>query len=314
MAGAAANDAEYYAQGYRLGQGQADRADEEEQRKIAQQREAQQFQLKQQQAQAEQAQQGQELQLRQKALEASATQSAQKYQAQQAYQQAIAAGMDPTQAILKFGPMMGAGNAVPGALKASIAANRPPPAPPKISMLAGPNGQQVPALVQGTGRASVIPQSVLNPRAPAQPDQWKDTTRKINGREVPGQESTKTGRFVPYPAGEQEGAVSPQTRLQVATVKRKKAQLEKTLNDESALLALAKKKAGAKAPTHDDLEAVQADVQKQIDAYDEQVDKLTSGAGGEKAAPADEAPKKTFKFTRDKDGNLVMDTSNANPS
>jgi hypothetical protein len=67
---------------------------------------------------------------------------------------------------------------------------------------------------------------------------------------------------------------------------KKKASLEKILADDSQLLALAKKRAGGKTPTHDDLEAVQADLQKQVDALDEQM------GGSTDKADASNTPKK----------------------
>ena len=65
------------------------------------------------------------MRMRQQELEAKATQAAQKFQAQQGYQQAVASGMDPTQAILKFGPAMGAAETIPSALRAQQMAQRP---------------------------------------------------------------------------------------------------------------------------------------------------------------------------------------------
>lgn len=286
-----ADPASYYAEGLKIADSQHEEDQSTADRHAAAVRQNIEMSLRQQQAQQETAQADQQLQLRQKNLEAQATQTAQKYQAQQAYQQAIAGGMDATQAILKFGPAMGAGEALPAAIRAQQA-NRPKlpkpvPAPPHISMQPGPNGTQIPVLIQpGTGRGSIVPQSAYTPKPAPTPEQWEDSTRKINGKDVPGQISKKTGKFMPYPAADQEGAVTPQQRLQLSLAGKKKAILQKTLGDESALLALAKKKADGKTPTHDDLEAVQGDVQKQIDDLDGQIEKLSGGAKG-----ADNAPK-----------------------
>lgn len=257
----------------------------------------------------------QELLLRQQQLEAQATQAAQKYAAQRQYQEAVAAGADPVQAILKFGPAMGQGANMGAAIHAQQMRQPKPVAPPTIQMQPGPNGTQIPILVQG-GRASVVPPSAYTPKPQAQPEQWQEVTRKINGRDVPGQESSKTGRFQPYPAADQAGAISPQTRVQLSQANRKKAELAKVLGDESQLLQLAKKRAGGKTPTHADLEAVESDLQNQHDQLDEQINTLTSG-GTAKEDTAEATPAKagkSMKFIRDKSGNLVLDQGNADNS
>lgn len=215
-----------------------------------------------------------ELALRQQQLEQQATAAAQKFQAQQGYQQFLAQGGDPIHAILKFGPAMGQGTDVAAAIRAQQMAQPKTFAPPTIQMQPGPNGTQIPILVHA-GRASVIPRSAYT--APAPPEQFQETVRQISGRDVPGQVSTKTGRFFPFPAGEQAGAVTPQQRLLVATAEKKKAALQKVIGDEAQLLALAKKRAGKKTPTHADLEAVESDLQKQIDDLDSQISQATGG-------------------------------------
>lgn len=215
-----------------------------------------------------------QLRLRQQQLEAQSTAAAQKYQAQQGYQQALAQGVDPIHAILKFGPMMGRGDAVGAALRVQQAASKPQPAAPVIQMMAGPDGKQIPVLVQG-GHASVVPRTAYTPPPPQ--EQFKPAVRNINGRDVPGQESSKSGKFIPYPAGEQAGAVTPQQRLQMAAAQRKKTALEKTLGDELQLLTLAKKRAGGKTPTHADLEAVETELRQQTDDLDGQISQLAGG-------------------------------------
>lgn len=257
----AADPASFMAEGYRIGDNERAQASEEAARGAAS------------------ARADEELQQRQKALEQEATAAAQKYQAQQGYQQAVAQGMDPIQAILKFGPAMGAASSVAPAARAQ---QQMQPKPPSISMVPGPDGKLVPVL-QGSGH--VIPPSSL--AAPRQPEQFKDTVRQINGQDVAGQESSRTGRFIPYPGGEQQGAVTPKKRLEIALAGKKKAGLEKTLADESQLLALAKKRAGGKTPTHDDLEAVQTDLQKQIDDLDDQM----TGGGGSSDKGSDKVSK-----------------------
>lgn len=99
----------------------------------------------------------QEIQQRQQQLEAAATQAAQKYQAQQGYQQALASGMDPVQAILKFGPGMGQGADV----AAAIHAQPRPPMPAPVWNAANPATGQPGYFAEG-GKAMV-------PRAVAQP-------------------------------------------------------------------------------------------------------------------------------------------------
>jgi hypothetical protein len=216
----------------------------------------------------------QQLQMRQQVLEAQATAAAQKHQAQQGYQQAISQGMDPTQAILKFGPMMGAGGAVGSALR--LAQPKAPPTPPAIQMMPGPDGTQIPVLVQG-GRGTVVPRTAY--QAPAAPEQFKPAVRQINGRDVQGQESSKTGRFIPFPSADQSGTVSPPQRLQIGIAQKKKTALEKTLADESQLLALAKKRANGKTPTHADLEAVETDLRRQSADLDGQISQLSGLEG-----------------------------------
>jgi hypothetical protein len=208
---------------------------------------------------------GQELQLRQQQLEQEATAAAQKFQAQQGYQQALAAGGDPIQAILKFGPLMGQGTDTAAAIRAQP---KPPVPAPTITMQPGPNGTQIPLLVQG-GRASVVPRAAY--AAPAAPEQWKPAVRQIDGQDVPGQESTKSGRFIPFP-GQQPGHITQQQRLQVGMMQKKKAALEKVIGDPLQTGAMARKRNGGKAPTHKDLEAVENDLQGQIDELDRQLE------------------------------------------
>src|SRR5580704_1366255 len=203
----AADPAQYMSEGYRIGDSERAQAAEEAARG------------------ASGARADEELQLRQKQLEQEATQAAQKYQAQQGYQQAIATGMDPIQAILKFGPAMGAAGTVAPA--ARVQQQMLPKPAPTITMVPGPDGKPVPVL-QGAGR--VIPPSSL--AAPKEPEQFRDTVRQINGQDIAGQESSRTGRFIPYPGGEQQGAVSPKKRLVIGLTKAKKASLQKTLDDD----------------------------------------------------------------------------------
>lgn len=254
-----ADPAQYQAEGMRIADSRDARAQEAAERGAA----------------GERAQQ--ELMFRQQQLEAQATQAAQKYAAQRQYQDAIAGGADPVQAILKFGPAMGQGAGVGAALHAQqLRQPKPQMAAPTIQMQQGPDGTQIPILVHG-GRASVIPRSAYAPKPQTEPEQWQEVSRKINGRDVPGQQSSKTGKFQAYPASDQAGAISPQTRAQLSQANRKKAELAKVLGDESQMLQLAKKRAGGKSPTHADLEAVEADLQKQHDALDDQIEKLTGG-------------------------------------
>lgn len=172
-----ANPAEYAAEGMRIA--------DSEQSRMASER-----------AQSEQsARQDQELQMRQKQLEGQAQQAALKYQAQQGYQQAIASGVDPIQAILKFGPAMGASGDVGAAIR-TRAAMAPKP-PPTIQMQQGPDGTMIP-LLTAQGHTSVIPRSAY--AQPQPPEQFTPSVRQIEGEDVPGQESSKTHRFVPYPA------------------------------------------------------------------------------------------------------------------
>lgn len=273
---------------------------------------SQRLQLQQQDAAASQEAQQQEIQMRQQELERQATASAQKYQAQQAYAQFIAGGGDPIQGILKFGPMMGQQTDVAAGIRAEQQQQQRM-TPPSVQMQEGPDGEQIPLLVQN-GRASVIPRSAYSDKAQ---EQWEDTTRKINGQDIAGQESKKSGRFIPYPGGDQAGAVSPQKRLQASMLTRKKASLQKTLGDDAALLALAKKKAGGKTPTHADLETVEADLQKQMDAIDQELDQIGGGSNSTpnpKNDASDSGASKTIKFKRDDSGNLVIDTANADSS
>lgn len=261
----------------------------------------------------------QELRMRQQQLEQASQQTARKYAAQKAYQQFIAGGGDPLQGILKFGPSMGEGSSVSAAARASALAHPKPTVPPTIQMQQGPDGSQIPVLVQG-GRASIVPRSAYT--KPAAPEQWTETTRQINGNDVPGQISSRSGKFVPYPNAEQPGAVTPKVRLQVAAITRKKSNLLKVMGDDAQKLALAKKRAGGKTPTHADLEAVEADLQKQSDELDQQIDQLTGGklsaepaAAGDESAPTEtKASSKTVKFVRDAEGNLVLQPDNADQS
>lgn len=277
----AADPAKYYAEGARIGSSRAAQAAEQSQHNQAGQR-----------AEAE-------LQIRQQELEMQATRAAQKYAAQKEYQQFVAGGGDPLQAILKFGPAMGEGANVGAAVRAQQMA-QPKLAPralpaPSFQTIQGPDGTPMKVLMQN---GKIVPPNQYTPRpAPAQPEQWKETTRKINGADIPGQESSRSGMFRPYPASEQAGAISPQTRMQVAAATRKKAALQKVIGDDSQLLGMAKKRAGGKTPSHADLEAVQTDLQKQMDGLDEQIDKLTSGGGAKPEAGKEAAPAaKRFKY------------------
>lgn len=258
----------------------------------------------------------QSLRLRQQQLEAQAQTAAQRFNAQRQYQQFVAAGGDPVQAILKFGPAMGQGTSLGAAIRAQQM--QQPKAPPQIQMQPGPNGTKIPLLMQN-GRASVVPANAYQPRP--EPEQWTEATRQINGQDVPGQLSSRSGRFIPYPASEQAGSVSPQKRLQISLAEKKKASLQKTLGDETQLFALAKARAKGKTPTHADLEAVEADIQKQMDDIDSQLDQSVgkktevkepeAGAG---TATETSGKKQTLKFIRDKDGNLVLSSSDADNS
>lgn len=284
MAAAPANDAEYYAQGYRLAEGQNDRADEEEQRKIANQRAAQEFQLKQQAQQQQQAQEGAALQLHQKQLEQQATQSAQKYQAQQAYQQAIAAGMDPTQAILKFGPMIGAGGAVGGALRAQTAAAKPKPVPfvpgpVKSFPVLGPDGQPVPNML-----------SVPNASGRGM------ETRNIPGSDQPGYVSPRERLQNQQKATADKAQAAQQKQLQQrkwTDLRAKKRELQKAMDDDTIAMkaARAKAKAENREPTQADRDDFTATQQKQMDAIDQQLDQLEGAqkfggeGGGDLKAP-----------------------------
>lgn len=279
----AARPAEFEAEGLRIGDSEAAQGAEQQARAEAGQRAQQ------------------ELAIRQRQLEAEATRASQKYQAQQQYSQFVSSGGDPLQAILKFGPLMGQSTDVAAAVRAQPKA---PMAAPTIQMQTGPDGTQIPILVQGN-KATVIPASAYRDRP--QPEQWTDTTQQINGQDIPGQKSTRSGRFIPYPAGEQAGAVTPQKRLEISLASNKKKQLEKTLADETQLLALAKKRAGGKTPKHADLEAVEADLQKQIDELDAKMEDTASGGKATGSA-------KTLQFIRDKSGKLVLSSDNADQS
>jgi hypothetical protein len=267
-----ANPAQYAAEGIRIG-------DEEQQAQASSARANQELQMQQQQLQSYGARADQELQLRQKALEQSATQAAQKYQAQQAYSDFLAQGGDPIQAILKFGPAMGDMSGVSAGVRALSQPRKAPfvPGPVQSFPVIGPDGQPVPNMLS-------VPSASGN---------------GMEARNLPG--SDVAGYVSPAEKMKQQEQ-QRKTSLTVQVASKKKAQLEKMLGDDGALLALAKKKAKGGTPSHADLEAVESDLQSQVDALDEQISEASGGLGAiaPKTSAAQNAPTATNPDTGEK--------------
>lgn len=282
-----ADEAQYRAEGLRIGDAEAQQRAVQSERQQAGQRDEQ------------------ELQMRQQQLEQQATQAAQKYQAQQSYSQFLAAGGDPIQAILKFGPAMGQGADVGAAIRAQQM-NRPKPAlpAPAIQMQPGPDGTQIPLLVQG-GKASVVPRSAYT--APVQ-EQW---TPGVDEQGFRGQRSSKSNRFIYDPSNDQPGAMTKQQSLEVSVAKTAKVALQKKLEDGWGLTKEAQKRSKSGIATVADKDAVRAEIQKKIDALDKQIKSLAGSSLAAVSDTADDGEAKTIKFTRDSDGNLVPATADA---
>lgn len=172
----AANPAEYEAQGMRIGlaeneqvlqerarqQAQAMRA-AELQREMDAQQVAQRF--KEVQAAREQQQVAQDQALAEQHFQLAASQAAQKHQAMQQYQAAIASGVDPNEAMLRFGPAMAANTGAAAAIRAHLLEMRKPKTWTEVTMPSGLNTLQSStgdirfAPRQGTGTAE-LPRTV----------------------------------------------------------------------------------------------------------------------------------------------------------
>src|SRR5271170_5277492 len=210
----AADPAKYEEAGLRIGESRASRAQEGAERDAA----------------GERAQQ--ELMLRQQQLEAQATQAAQKYAAQRQYQDAIAGGADPLQALLKFGPAMGQGAAVGSALHAQqLRQPKPQLPPPAFQTIQGPDGKPMNLLMQN---GKIVPPGQYTPKPQVEPEKWQQIKDPDTG--VPVQVSTKTGLRRPDPAyAEQQrqqgkpGALSQQARAQISEAKQSRTTLQKKI-------------------------------------------------------------------------------------
>ena len=296
----AADPAKYYAEGLKIAQSRAAQTAEAQQRDQAGQR-----------AEAE-------LRLRQQELEQQATRAAQKYAAQRQYQDAIQSGQDPLQAVLKYGPAMGEGVDTGIALRASQAQQPKPPLPlPAFQTIQGPDGKPMKVMMQA---GHIINPDQYTPKPPPVQETW--TKYKDPDTGIPMIKSSKTGRPDVDPAfkeqqrqqGQQRKLLTQQQNAQLKQANKDKADLLKVLDDERELTAKTQQKNAGKIATNADKEKVRADLQKQVDRLDEQIDKLKGGGeatdtGSIKPDTGSEktnSGSKTLKFTRDKDGNLVL--------
>jgi hypothetical protein len=212
-----ANPAAYSAKGYGLGiQAGAEEAAnrfKQQQMALQQQKAAQdeaqmqaEMGLRQQAEQDKNQQFASDLALQQQHQDLLAQTAAQKSQAVLSYQQAIQGGMDPTEAILQFGPAMGQ------------------QASPEAAAIREQNKQQAAYVPANT--VTGAPAHFLQPGGQAQviqmPETFTDESRTIEGREVPGQINDKTHKWQAYsePAYEQPGYVSPREKMESAAQQR----------------------------------------------------------------------------------------------
>jgi hypothetical protein len=254
--------------------------------RIADSRDAQANEVAERGAAGERAQQ--ELMLRQQQLEAQATQAAQKYAAQRQYQDAIASGTDPVQALLKFGPAMGNATGVGAALHAQqLRQPKPQLPPPSFQTIQGPDGQPMKVMMQN---GHIINPNQYTPKPPPVQETW--TKYKDPDTGIPMIKSSKTGRPEVDPAFKEQqrqqgqvGKVTQQAQAKIRQLNKEKADNQKTL-DAANFTQLAQQHFKKKTVTHDELEAFQTELETKIKDADNQIEKLTGG--GE--SKADSAP------------------------
>ncbi len=257
----AADPAQYYAEGLRIGDSEAAQSAESERAAAAGNR-------------AEQ-----ELRMRQQELEARATQAAQKFQAQQGYQQAIQSGMDPTQAILKFGPAMGAAEDIPAALRAQQMAQRPQkqpfvPGPVKSFPVLDPQGKPIPNML-----------SVPNPSRTGM------ETRNLPGSDQPGyvspQERLQAGQQAALEKAKALKA-KQQAAMQTSLLTKQKLAKQKQVDDVLSMNTALQAQLG-RAPTKAESDAYSKKLEKDIENIDEQLSKLAGiDAGGDQGGSSGE--------------------------
>jgi hypothetical protein len=212
-----ANPAEYKARGMGIGLEAAAQRAAQQFREAQLAREDQRMQVEQAQHAAEFGLKQQQAQMEQQQAQQAAQAAAAKMAAMQGYQDAVTGGMDPMKALIQFGPPAG----MPGAPEAAaIQAQMTRPAPTWQKQDIG----GIPALTSSAGGLR------FPPRPPAAPEQWSDTTKTVGGAQIPGQVSSRSGRFMPLgtPGADLPG-LTPQQKQeqQIKTLRGQMSAMEK---------------------------------------------------------------------------------------